>query len=191
MYRLSASLLFLLAGTVTLAQTSGNSVLAPRSSPASTSTPGKAGESVVFYENHPDNLGCPVGFSASRQADLQTMLANDRSQAGPAQGLHLTLSRLNTPTIQSVEVTVYATSPKLRALPVDALSSDTISKTFELQRKAGSNSLTDADVWMHNVGSVSSVDLISITYTDGSTWHATESLRCRAVPSNFLLVGSK
>ena len=190
MYRLSASLLFLLAGTIALAQTSGNSVLAPRSSPTSAS-PGKTGESVVFYENRPDNLGCPVGFSASRQADLQTMLANDRSQAGPAQGLHLTLARLNTPTIQSVEVTVYATSPKLRALPVDALSSDTISKTFELQRKAGSNSLTDADVWMHNVGSVSSVDLISITYTDGSTWHATESLRCRAVPSNFLLVGSK
>jgi hypothetical protein len=44
---------------------------------------------------------------------------------------------------------------------------------------------------MHNVGSLSKVDLISIHYADGTTWHSTENLKCRAVPSNFLLVGSK
>jgi len=169
MRRLSASLLFL-AATVTLGQTSGKSAI---------------------YEIHPANLGCPVGFSASRQADFQTMLASERSQPGPAQGLHLTLSHLTAPAIQSVEVTVYGISPKLRALPVDPPSSDTISKTFELQRRAGSNSLTDADVWMHNVGSLSRVDLISITYTDGTTWHATDTLKCRIVPSNFVLVGRR
>jgi hypothetical protein len=170
MRRLSASLLLLLAASVTLAQTSNNSsvILAIPAANASN--------------------GCPVGFAASRQADFQTMLASDRSQSGPAQGLHLMLSHLNTPAIQSVEVTVYGISPKLRALPVNAPSSDTISKTFELQRQTGSDSLTEADVWMHNVGSLSRVDLISIAYTDGTTWHATGSLRCRVVPSNLILV---
>lgn len=185
MYRISASLLFL-AGTFTLAQTS-----ALKNSAANTPAQGKTGESIVFYGNLPDNSGCPVGFFASRQGTSQVMRASDAAQAGPAQGLHLILDHFNAPAIQSVEVTVYGVSPRAVILPAGSRSSDTISKTFELQRKAGSSSLSDADVWMHNVGSLSRVDLISISYADGTTWHASESYRCRVVPSNFVLVGSK
>jgi hypothetical protein len=187
MYRLSASLLLLLAGTLTLAQTPGTSPLAQKNSPAGTSLPGEA---AILYAGRPENTGCPVGFNARRQGTSQIMSASDPA-AGPAQGLHLTLSRLSTPAIQSVEVTVYGVSSKAVILPAGSQPNDTISKTFELQRQAGSNSLSDADVWMHNVGSLSRADLISITYADGSTWHASESLKCRAVPSNFVLVGSK
>lgn len=170
MRSLFASVLLLFAVTVTLAQASNSSPV------------------VLIIPSANASDGCPVGFAASRQADFQTMLASDRSQPGTAQGLHLMLSHLNAPAIQSIEVTVYGVSPKLRTLPVDGQSSDTISKTFELQRQAGSTSLTEGDVWMHNVGSLSRVELISITYTDGNTWHATDSLKCRVVPSNFVLV---
>jgi hypothetical protein len=41
---------------------------------------------------------------------------------------------------------------------------------------------------MQKVGSISRVDLISITYTDGTTWHSTPNLQCRVTPSNFVLV---
>jgi hypothetical protein len=44
---------------------------------------------------------------------------------------------------------------------------------------------------MHLIGSLSWADLISITYTDGSIWRPTANLKCRAVPSNFLPVGSR
>jgi hypothetical protein len=170
MRSLSAFVLLFFAVTVTVAQSSNNSPV------------------VLTVPSANATTGCPIGFAASRQADFQTMLASDRSQPGPAQGLHLMLSHLNAPAIQSIEVTVYGISPKLRALPADGPSSDTISRTFELQRQIGSTSLTEGDVWMHNVGSLSRVDLISVTFTDGSTWHATDSLKCRAVPSNFVLV---
>jgi hypothetical protein len=178
MRHLSASVIFLLTAACTLAQTSN-----PPPSSA-----GKSEKPTTFYLERADNFGCPVGFSASRQADVQTMLANSRGEAGPAQGLHLSLSHPAAPAIQSVEVTVYATSQKLRALPLDAAGRDTISKTFELKRQADSDSLSGADVWMHQVGSVRWADLISITYANGSTWHANESVKCRAVPSNFVLV---
>jgi hypothetical protein len=189
MYRLSASLLLLLTSTLALAQTLAQPP--GKSSPANTSTPEKTSESVIFYQDRPNDFGCPVGFNARRQGTSQIMSASDAKQSGPAQGLHLMLNHLNAPAIQSVEVTVYGVSPKAMVLPATSQSNDTISKTFELQRQAGSNSLSDADVWMHNVGSLSRVDLISITYADGSTWHATDSLKCRAVPSNFVLVGHK
>ncbi len=185
MRRLSVSLLFLLVGAFTFAQTSSNPPLL-KNSP----TTGKGVDSVVLYANRPDNSGCPVGFFARRQATGHFMSAGDAGQAGPAQGLHLVLDHLTAPAIESIEITVYGVSSKARVLPA-RVPSDDVSKTFELRRESGSNSLNDADVWMHNVGSLSRVDLISIHYADGTTWHSTENLKCRAVPSNFLLVGRR
>jgi hypothetical protein len=181
MRRLSVSLLFLLAGAFTFAQSNP-----PKIAP----TTAKAADSVVLYANRPDNSGCPIGFFASRQATGQIMTAGDARQAGPAQGLHLILNRLTQPAIENIEITVYGVSSKARVLPAGPLPED-ISKTFELRRSAGSNSLSDADVWMHNVGSLSRVDLMSVHYADGTTWHATEDLKCRAIPSNLLLIGKK
>jgi hypothetical protein len=185
MRRLSLSLLFILAGAFTFAQTSSNPPPILKNP-----TTAKAADSVVLYANRPDNSGCPVGFFASRQATGQIMSAGDARQAGPAQGLHLMLDHLTAPAIESIEITVYGVSSKARVLPAGPTPED-VSKTFELQRRVGSTSLSDADVWMHNVGSLSRVDIISIHYADGTTWHATENLKCRAFPSNFLLIGSR
>lgn len=184
MRRLSVSLL-LLTGTLTFAQTSGNQTLF-KNSP----TPDRAADPVVHYTIRADNTGCPIGFSASRRATGQIMSAGDARQAGPGQGLHLMLNHTTAPAIDSIEVTVYGVSSKARILPAGPLPED-VSKTFELRRSADSNTLTAADVWMHNVGSLSRVDLISIHYADGTTWHTTENLKCRAVPSNFLLIDKK
>jgi hypothetical protein len=177
MHRLSASLLVLLAGTFTFAQAPNNPL---------------AHKSLGNWVRPAAESGCPVGFYASRQANGQILnRASDAKQTSSAQGLHLMLNHLSEPAIQSIEVTVYASSLKLRALPLDTSSPETISKTFSLERQTGAASLSDADVWMHQVGSVRWADLISITYTDGTTWRPTETLKCRAVPSNLLLVGSR
>jgi hypothetical protein len=185
MRRLSVSLL-LLAGAFASAQTSSNPPTVLKNSP----TTAKAADSVILYADRLDNSGCPVGFFARRQATGQIMTAGDARQAGPAQGLHLMLDHLAAPAIDSIEITVYGVSSKARVLPAHEPSAD-VSKTFELRRENGSNSLSDADVWMHHVGSLTRVDLISIHYADGTTWNATENLKCRAVPSNLLLVGRR
>lgn len=184
MSRLSAALL-LLAAPFTFAQAPNHTVPAAAAQTLS--------QWVIAPPDTGSSAGCPIGFLANRQAatNLVSVDRDTRQSDGPKQGLHLMLNHLGRPAIQSIEVTVYATSPKLRALPLAPPSDDLISKTFELHRTAGSDSLSDADVWMHQVGSVRWADLISITYTDGTTWHAAPTLKCRAVPSNFLLVGTR
>jgi hypothetical protein len=177
MPRLSASLLILLAAAFTFAQTSSNPPALKKSS----------------IPVHPAaGSGCPVGFSASRQAPVQIMSVGNARQSSPAQGLHLTLDNRDAPAIESVEVKVYGAAQKTPYLPVGTLFTDIVSKTFELHRTSGSASLSEADVSMHLIGSLSWADLISITYADGSTWHPTENLnKCRAIPSNLLLIGSR
>jgi hypothetical protein len=189
MRRLSVSLLILLAGTFTFAQTSSNPPDVSKDLPIPKFTTGHV---FANYRRLPSSLGCPVGFAANRQAPVQIMSADDARQSGPTQGLHLTLQNLkNMPDIESIEVILYGTSQEGLVLPVGRPSTHTVSKTFELHRTPDDTSLSGADVSMHLVGSLSWVDLISITYADGNTWHAFENSQCHAVPSNFLLVGSK
>jgi hypothetical protein len=203
MRSLSPSLLFLLASTFTLAQTSptqngshrGNDFNSPASplqnQPTSTSV-----QTPATFPIPPANFGCPVGFSASRQAGGQVLTAGEEKSAGSPQGLHLTFDQRFEPAIQSIEVTVYASSGTPQALLLNLRhqgpeSKDTVTKTFEFKRQTGAASLEEADVWMHEVGSIRWADLVSITFTDGTTWRPTEDLRCRAVPSNFVLVTSR
>jgi hypothetical protein len=190
MLRVSASLLFLLAGSFTLAQTPSDPPAAPKDSQAKISQ----AQIILGLETRrlSSNHGCPVGFAANRQAPVQMMSADDARRLGPMQGLHLTLRKLkDMAAIESIEVTVYGTSQKGLVLPVGTQSTDTVSKTFQLRRTSDDTSLSEADVSMQLVGSLRWADLVSITYADGDTWHATTELRCRAVPSNFLLVGAK
>ncbi len=100
MRRISASLLFL-AATVTFAQT------------AAQKTPATPGD--ITFRFPVSATGCPVGFNASRRGGLQALTAAEDKKLGPGQGLHLNLDHLTNPAIQSITVTVYATSPDARS----------------------------------------------------------------------------
>ena len=187
MLRFSAFLLLLLAGTFSLAQAPSDPSAALKESQESQAKI-MLGQAI----RRSPNIGCPVGFLANRQAPVQMMTAEDARRLGPVQGLHLTLRKVkDKPAIESIEVKVYGTSQKGLVLPVGAQSTDTVSKTFQLRRISDDTTLSEADVSMQLVGSLSWADLISITYADGETWHATAQSRCRAVPSKFILVGTR
>ena len=186
MRRLSASLLILFAGAFTFAQTSSNQPTVLKHVPNFTN-----GQLFGNSQRLSSDFGCPVGFSASRQAPYEIITAGNAKQARPTQGLHLTLDNRNTPPIESIEVKVYATSQKSPYLPVGSQATETTSKTFELHRKPANTSLNEADVSMPLIGSLDWADLISITYADGTSWHTFANFKCRAVVPNLIMVGSR
>jgi hypothetical protein len=152
--------------------------------------------SSVVLRSAPTGTECPIGFRANRQASPQILSAGDTQNETPALGLHLTLDRQTEPAIESVEITVYGVSPKGQVLPTtqwtaDIDTRDVISKSFQLQRSVGAETLNNADIWMHQVGALRWVDLNEIRYTDGTSWRPSGSAKCRAVPSNLVLVGQK
>jgi hypothetical protein len=178
-----AATLILLTGVTSLAQ-----------APSAVRSESRA-SSVVLREI-PVGTGCPIGFRADRQSTAQILTAGSAKQNEPALGLHLTLDRQTTPAIESVEFTVYGLSPRSRILPADLLTSDAdttdiISKSFELQKGSNNETLSNADVWMSKAGALRWVDLNEIRYTNGTTWHPSASTKCRAIPSNFVLVGRR
>lgn len=177
MYRLSASLFVLLATASVHGQATSHT-----SSPLDQSL---ATAPVAHSE------GCPVGFWAKRPSGLRVLRASDSGQYGPALGLDITLDHRSAPEIESVEVTVHGVRPRAQALPAGISPSYEVSKTFQLHRSKEDEGLRDASVWMDKVGALTRIDLRSITYRDGTTWHDSPSIRCEAVPSIMVLVGSK
>jgi hypothetical protein len=182
MQRLFAALL-LLPGTALLAQLPAT--IQSSSSPTS-----------VVLRSIPAGTDCPIGFQANRQATPQVLSARDTQKNTPALGLHLTLDHQTAPAIESIEITVYGVSSRVRALPTNQWAADndtqtTISKSFQLQRSAGTETLNNADVWMHEVGALRWVELNEVRYTDGTNWRPSGSAKCRAVPSNLVLIGQK
>ncbi|WP_433967441.1 hypothetical protein [Tunturiibacter gelidiferens] len=182
MHRLSAAL-FLFAAITALAQ-------------SQTMIRSGSNGSPVVLRNIPVGTGCPIGFRADRQSTAQILTAGTTKKKEPALGLHLSLDRQTAPAIESIEVTVYGVSSKGRILPTDLLTtqdsaSDTVSKSFDLQRSAGNETLSNADVWMNKVGALRWVDLNEIRYANGTSWRPSASTKCRAIPSNFVLVGQR
>ena len=159
--------------------------------PHSSSVPDAVRPIATIFQSNVMVDGCPVWLSAERRSGLVMDRIDESPQKGPAQGLHITLDHLMTPAIESVEITIHGLTPKLSLLPADAGSKAEVSKTFQVHRNADSKSLHDAYLWMSGVSVLERADLNSITYVDGSTWHESEDSICRAVPSAFMLVGSR
>lgn len=130
---------------------------------------------------------CPVSISANRLAGGSVVSATHATPDPSAQGVRLILSPTGA-TIASAEIVVHALTLRTRAIPVGPdNTSDTTQKTFNLQRINARTTFT-SDVWMNQVSGIKYIELISLTYTDGTTWHATSDAPCRAEPSGIVLV---
>jgi hypothetical protein len=134
--------------------------------------------------------GCPVSLSAERRSDFGMRLAENGPVSGSAQGLHIRLMHLLS-RIESAEITVYGVTSRANVVPVGAAASNEVSKTFLLHPGVVSQESQEATVWMRDVGALTRVELKSLTYVDGSGWRESAASKCRAVPSLFVLVGTK
>jgi hypothetical protein len=144
----------------------------------------------TFQSNVSTADGCPVGLFVDRRSNLVTRLAEDGHPAGPAQGLHISLIHLFS-RIESAEIAVYGVTSRASIVPLGGTASNEVSKTFVLHPGMVSQESQEATVWMRDVGALTRVELKSLTYADGSGWRESEGSKCRAVPSLFVLVGTK
>jgi hypothetical protein len=134
---------------------------------------------------------CPVNLYAQRQSPVVIQSTSEAAKQDQSQALHVILKRTDTPPIVSVEATLYGLSPDAQVIPVAARRAREISKTFQLERKPGEASLTHFDLSMSRVGILKWVDVTSITYADGTSWHTPQASLCRAVPSPLVLVAGR
>ena len=132
---------------------------------------------------------CPVGFDLHRNSPGLVANVDNASSHRGSQRIFFTLSPTGERSVRSIELTVHAISPGARIYPARSLAEPTpdIDRDFKISAP-DSLGLHGRNLWVDGVGTILSVDLTSITYTDGFTWHASPASACHAVPNGFTLV---
>jgi hypothetical protein len=150
---------------------------------------------------------CPVGLRATHGPSLPGSLnAGSPSQQGPAingrkllaqrpvpainQQIHLIMTNLSSRDIVSAQFTAHGFSNKRRTVYAGAAQAPDLSSTKEVVVDVKGNGQASSDLSLGYFTAVSSIDLNSITYTDGSTWRSASPGACSVVPDGVMLIAA-
>jgi hypothetical protein len=140
---------------------------------------------------------CPVSVRAQQSSAANSMEVDRSRPKGVAQSLHLTMANPAGSPVAKATVTVRGLLPKTRAtLTPMTLGGDLsdATRTLEISFPAMSgpaDKSATAELWVPGLSAVYSVDLVSITYADGSTWSPSQARTCRTPVDSLMLIGAR
>jgi hypothetical protein len=150
--------------------------------------------------------GCPIDMEARHAAQTPVSMnadGKDVPRQGPAinaprkqlvpqlQRLHLTLTNPSSRDIVSAQLTAHGFSNKPRAMELSAGSNEPdLAKTIDIVLGVKGKGHASSDLSLNHFTAVTSIDLNSITYADGTTWHAPSPAACSITPSLAMLVAA-
>jgi hypothetical protein len=149
-----------------------------------------------------DPTNCPVGLQVRHGGGLPVAvgaagpvingkLKNGKAPSIQNQGIHLTLANPGSRDIVSFEITVHGLSEKWRYVPLsDMPQQPDFSKTVDVRLDVKGSGYASRDLSLSHFTAVTSVDLNSIEYADGSEWHAS-SAACSVTPDLIMLVATR
>jgi len=132
--------------------------------------------------------GCPVSMTAAQRSAAQRVETGSLLPERPAQGLTVTLAGRRALRIVSAEVVAHALSGRNRALLTSNTAAADVTRTFQLAAKDSGG--FSADLWVEGVTSIRWIEVKSLTYSDGSVWHESETQRCSVKPDPVVLISS-
>jgi hypothetical protein len=160
--------------------------------------PGMQGQNCVFIgplsgPQKPMQCGqgvpaCPAMFTVQHLSD-GTMIRTGRAHPkGLGQSLHVTLN-VHQGAIATLAVHGY--SNKGRATEASLGSSPDAVRTVTVYLAPAQNSQTAANIWAPELTAVSSIDLVSLNYDDGTNWSAPSGQTCRVTPNPMMLITAR
>jgi hypothetical protein len=146
--------------------------------------------SLVIITPVPNN-SCPVGLRAQPGVGPLIMTI-DASNGVGSQRLSLDLSNIGSRHITRAQITVHGLTAQGRINPAayGNLDAGTTAKQVDLALTVPPGATASTNLLFKGFTSVSTIDLDSLTYADGSTWHASPQQRCQIVPNRIMLVAS-
>jgi hypothetical protein len=155
-----------------------------------------AQQSATLHLSENTSGGCPVGIEA-RHA-MQTPVSMNAASNAPGkqvvpqlQRLHLTLTNPSSRDIVSAQFTAHGFGNKPKAMDLSAGSNEPdLAKTIDVAVGVKGKSQASHDLSLNHFTAVTSIDLNSVTYADGTTWHAPSPAACSITPSMVMLVAA-
>jgi hypothetical protein len=163
--------------------------------------PAIAGSANTASLTHLRTIGaaCPLNMQATHGAavpvGMNAISGREMEKQAPVSGLyqriHLTVTNLQSHEIVSAQITAHGFSDKWKPMDL-AYSSQApdLAKTLDVVIHVKGNGNASSDLSLSRFTVVSSIDLNSITYADGGTWHASSPAACSVIPDSAMLVAA-
>lgn len=198
MTRTTCSVLFLLLAAVTMAAQcpspmQGGFANGQATITLETLSPGKSSRSQMIVVQ-PAAPVCPVQMHALQGSgsSLLAVRGNEAQVSGPTQRIHLVLSQGRAAEVAGAKIRVEGLSGRnhiAEAACGQGISPDrtqTLDVTFTEDRQAAYST----DLVLAGFTSVQSIEILSITYRDGSTWKLESHNACEVAPDPMMRVAN-
>lgn len=141
------------------------------------------------------STNCPVEMRAQWQFGhkwLQKVPSSSNQPPAPGRGIKLTLTNSTFSEIVEVQVTAYGLNSKPQLSLGQATSAGSaIDKTVDLKLNVGPKSEASAVLFLPGFTSVTLVNVDSIHYAGGSTWHPSALHTCHVIPDLAMLISRR
>jgi hypothetical protein len=142
-----------------------------------------------------DPSKCPVGVEVERSSGL---FAYENAKAVPAehvvpkteQWFDFRMTNFSTHEIVNAQITAHGFGYKWRVTPVSAATPD-IWKTVDVALVVKGNGSASRELSLGHFSSISTFDVDSVTYADGSTWHASSPGACSVAASLIMRISAQ
>ena len=136
---------------------------------------------------------CPVSMQPSHLSDGSIVKTGADHPKAVGQRLHLKLNNPDQRTIASATVNLRGWTAKGRTAQVgsndDADRDAALGvRTLTVPFTPSADRTVSADVWVPGLTAVVSVELLSVKYSDGSTWTPPQGKTCRVAPELLMVV---
>ena len=140
-------------------------------------------------------MSCPVDLAIQQRSPNEVVRTGDQPPGPPAQHLEIEVkSRRYVQTIDSIEIRVRGVGSARQTLPLTSGladgSADDRQQTFALRKPANAATLHRADVRIPGINAVRWIELLSVTYVDGTVWRPAAGSPCRSQPNRLIEVAA-
>jgi hypothetical protein len=142
-----------------------------------------------------DPSKCPVGLEVEQNGSL---VAHKDAKSGPAddvdqrssQRFDFKMTNFLPHEIVNAEITAHAFSDKWRVFSVPAPTPD-LAKTVDVAFDVKGNSSASRELSFAHFPAIWTFDVDSVTYADGSTWHASSPGACSVTPDAIVRISAQ
>jgi len=143
----------------------------------------------VSLQAMPAPSPCPVAIQAKHGSDGNMVKTRAGHPKGLGQRLYITLTSPDARTLSSATFNVRGWTAEghmeqagTRRNPGQEV------RTLQVPLTSGAGRSASADLWAPGLTSVESVELLAVSYADGSTWTPAAGKTCRVVPDPLMLI---
>ena len=133
---------------------------------------------------------CPVGLSAQQRGTGSMVQIKDRSRTATLP-LELRWDNHRAQDIVAASLLVRGYDASMRILPAGTPNTPPLKKIFDLKLNLLGNGKVTTNFAARSFATVSSIELQSVEYADGSQWHLSPGDRCSIAPDYLVLIGQR